>query len=64
MIIGAKVNALMNGRFNVAFSDVDAIALHAMRHRLILNFEGEAEGIQPDDIIAEMLQLLRQEQLA
>lgn len=64
IIIGAKVNALINGRFNVAFTDIEAVASHALRHRLILNFEGEAEGIQPDQIIAEMLQSLRQEQPA
>ena len=55
IIIGAKVNALMEGRFNVAFSDIEKIASQALRHRLILNFEGEAEGIQPDDVIAEMV---------
>ncbi len=60
IIIGAKVLALMNGRFNVAFSDIAAIAPHALRHRLILNFEGEAEGITPDAIIAELLQSVRQ----
>ncbi len=55
IIIGAKVNALMNGRFNAAYSDIKALAPHALRHRLILNFEGEAEGVKPDDIVAEML---------
>lgn len=56
IIIGAKVRALMEGRFNVAYADIAAIAPHAMRHRLILNFEGEAAGIAPDAIIAELLQ--------
>jgi len=56
IIIGAKVRALMEGRFNVAFRDVQAVAPPALRHRLILNFEGEAEGIQPDDIIVQVLQ--------
>ncbi len=60
IIIGAKVLALMSGRFNVAFADIAAIAPHAMRHRLILNFEGEAEGIQPDVIITDLLQSVRQ----
>ena len=60
MIIGAKVYALMQGRYNVAFSDIALIAPHALRHRLILNFEGEAEGIQPDHIVAEMVQSLKQ----
>jgi len=60
VIIGAKVLALMNGRFNVSFSDVAAMAPPAMRHRLILSFEGEAEGIRPDTLIAELLQSARQ----
>lgn len=63
IIIGAKVQALINGRFNVAFSDVEAMAPHALRHRLILNFEGEAEGIQPADLVAEMVSGLRQGQV-
>ena len=62
IIIGAKVHALMRGRFNVALSDVETVAVHAMRHRLILNFEGEAEGIRPTDIVNEMLQSLRQKE--
>jgi len=56
ILIGAKVRALMEGRFNVAFRDVQAVAPAALRHRLILNFEGEAEGVQPDDIVREILQ--------
>jgi MoxR-like ATPase len=62
MIIGAKVNALINGRFNVSFGDIEAVAVHAIRHRLILNFEGEAEGIRPDAIVTEMVQTLREKQ--
>ncbi|MEM7343624.1 MAG: MoxR family ATPase [Chloroflexota bacterium] len=60
IIIGAKVNALMNGRFNVAFSDIEAISPNALRHRLILNFEGEAEGIAADDVVSEMVAGLRE----
>jgi len=55
MILGSKVNALLEGRYNVAFEDVQAVAPAALRHRIILNFEGQAEGIQPDDIIADLL---------
>lgn len=55
LIIGAKVNALLEGRFNVAFEDVNAIAPAALRHRLLLNFEGMAEGISPDNIVAEII---------
>lgn len=56
MVLGAKVNALLEGRYNVAFEDVQAVAYAALRHRLILNFEGQAEGIYPDEIIADMVQ--------
>jgi len=55
LILGAKAMALLAGRYNVAFEDVQAIAPAALRHRLLLNFEGLAEGIQPDAIIAELL---------
>jgi MoxR-like ATPase len=55
MIRGAKVLALMDGRYSVAFEDVRRIAPAALRHRLILNFEGEAEGVQPDAVVADLL---------
>jgi len=55
LIIGAKVNALLEGRFNVSFDDVAAVAPAALRHRLLLNFEGLAEGVNPDDIIADLI---------
>lgn len=57
IIMGAKAIALMAGRFNVSFDDVAAIAPAALRHRILLNFEGLAEGIRSDDIIVELLQL-------
>ncbi|KAA3645640.1 MAG: MoxR family ATPase [Chloroflexi bacterium] len=56
MILGAKVTALLDGRFNVAFEDVHAVAVAALRHRMILNFEGLAEGIDSDDIIKELVE--------
>jgi MoxR-like ATPase len=55
LILGAKVNALLEGRFNVAFDDVNAIAAPALRHRLLLNFEGMAEGINTDAIVTEII---------
>ncbi|MBN2146804.1 MAG: MoxR family ATPase [Anaerolineales bacterium] len=58
LILGAKITALLAGRYNVAFEDIHAIAPAALRHRLLLNFEGLAEGIRPDDIIAELLKAL------
>lgn len=55
LIIGAKVNALLEGRFNVSFSDINAVAKSALRHRLLLNFEGMAESISTDAIIEELV---------
>jgi MoxR-like ATPase len=55
LILGAKINALLEGRFNVSFEDIRAVAAPALRHRLLLNFEGLAEGISPDTIIADAL---------
>jgi MoxR-like ATPase len=55
MVLGAKVHALLEGRYNVAFEDVQAVVPAALRHRLLLNFEGQAEGILPDDVIMELL---------
>jgi MoxR-like ATPase len=55
LILAGKVRALAQGRFNVSFDDLQAAALPALRHRLILNFEAEAEGITTDHIIEQIL---------
>ena len=55
LILAGKVRALTHGRFNVSFDDIEAVAATALRHRLILNFEAEAEGITTDHIIAQVL---------
>ena len=55
IILAAKIRALLEGRYAVAIDDIRAVAAPALRHRLILNFEGEAEGVRPDAIIAEIL---------
>jgi len=55
LILGGKVRALTQGRFNVSFEDIQAVAAATLRHRLILNFEAEAEGITTDHIIAQIL---------
>ncbi|MDQ7829836.1 MAG: MoxR family ATPase [Armatimonadota bacterium] len=56
LLLAGKVRALVHGRTNVAFEDLRALALPALRHRLILNFEGEAEGIDPDDVVRNALE--------
>jgi len=55
LILGAKVTALLAGRYNVSFEDVIAVAPASLRHRLLLNFEGQAEGIRPDQIIDDVI---------
>jgi MoxR-like ATPase len=55
MILGGKVLALVAGRYNVAFDDVRKMTPPALRHRLILNFEGEAAGVKTDDVVEDVL---------
>jgi MoxR-like ATPase len=55
IMLAAKVTALMEGRFNCGFNDVKASAHAALRHRCLLNFEGEAEGIKVENVITEIL---------
>jgi len=58
IMLGAKIVALLAGRYNVAFEDIAVVAPSALRHRLILNFEGLAEGISADFIVTELLEKL------
>ena len=55
LLLGAKVRALTEGRFNVSFDDIAAVAAPALRHRLIVNFEAEAEGITTDHVLEKIL---------
>jgi len=55
LVLAAKVRALERGRFNVSLEDVQAVALPALRHRILLNFEAQAEGISPDAVIEDVL---------
>jgi MoxR-like ATPase len=56
MVLGAKVRALLEGRYNVAFDDLNAVARPALRHRIFLQFEAEADGITTDRLIDELLE--------
>jgi MoxR-like ATPase len=53
--LAAKVRALLDGRFHVSFKDVKEVTVPAMRHRVILNFEGEAEGITTDMVLEKVI---------
>ena len=55
LVIGGKINALLNGRVLVSCEDVRQYLLPALRHRVLLNFEGEADRIDPDVILTEIM---------
>ena len=59
LILGGKVRALLEGRFNVSAEDVRALLLPALRHRIILNFEAHADGRNPDDLLEEIVAKIR-----
>lgn len=61
IVLGAKALALVEGRYNVSFDDVFVVAPAALRHRLLLNFEGQAEGVSPDTIVADLLRAVPRE---
>ncbi len=56
LILAAKTRALAQGRFNVSFEDIRTVALPALRHRLILNFEAQAEAITTDHVLLRVLE--------
>jgi MoxR-like ATPase len=58
LTLAAKIYAMLDGRYNVGFDDVKKAALPGLRHRLLLNFEGEAEGLSTDDILQDILDAL------
>ncbi len=60
IILAAKIRALLEARYAVSIDDIRHVAAAALRHRLILNFEGEAEGVRPDTIIAEILKATKE----
>jgi MoxR-like ATPase len=55
IVLGAKIRGLLDGRYHASFEDVMAVAKPALRHRIILNFEAEAEGITSDKVVEELL---------
>jgi MoxR-like ATPase len=58
ILAAARGRALLAGRYHVSRDDVNAVATPALRHRIILSFEGEAEGVRADDLIARVIQRL------
>jgi len=58
IVVGAKIGALLEGRHHVSRSDIRSIAAPALRHRLILNFTGQAEGVEPDHVIGDIVRVV------
>jgi MoxR-like ATPase len=56
VILASKVRALLDGRYNVSLDDVRTCYLPALRHRILLNFEAQAEGVEPDSILRQLLE--------
>ena len=59
LVLGGKIRALMEGRFNVSLEDIRALLLPALRHRIILNFEAQADGRTTDDLLEEIAENTR-----
>ena len=60
MTLASKVQALLNGRFNVSFEDIRTAYLPALRHRILLNFEAQAENITPDAVLTEIMDAVKE----
>jgi MoxR-like ATPase len=59
VILGAKGNALADGRVHVSYDDVENVIYPALRHRIILNFQAEAENVSADQVIAEVMKQVK-----
>ena len=55
LLLGAKINAILDGRFNVSKDDLKLMAPMMLHHRMILNFEGQAENISTDNVITQLV---------
>ena len=59
LILAAKIYAMLDGRYHVSRADIEKAALPSLRHRIILNFEGEAEGASSERVLEEILKTSR-----
>ncbi len=58
LVLGAKARAVLHGRYYVTVEDIRAVAYPVLRHRIMTNFNAEAEGVKPDDIITRLIELI------
>ncbi len=64
IILAAKINAILDSRYHVAREDIKAVAANCLRHRILLNFEGQAEDVKTDAVVEDILKSSRVAQLA
>ena len=64
LVLGAKARAVLHGRFHAGVDDIRAVAYPVLRHRIVTNFNAEAEGVKPDDLIARLLDAVDNEDTA
>lgn len=62
LVLGAKARAVLHGRFHAALEDVQAVALPVLRHRIVTNFNAEADGVKPEDIIRRLIDTVSAQQ--
>jgi MoxR-like ATPase len=58
LVLGAKARAVLHGRYYVSCEDIRAVAAPVLRHRIITNFNAEAEGLKPDDIVRRLIEII------
>ena len=58
LVLGAKARAVLHGRYYANCEDIRAVACPVLRHRIMTNFNAEAEGIKPDDIIRRLIEII------
>ncbi|MFI4915878.1 MAG: AAA family ATPase [Phycisphaerales bacterium JB060] len=64
LLLGGKVRALIDGRYHVSYADIRETAILALRHRVLLNFEAEADRVDPDDVVKKIIELTPTEPVA
>ncbi|MBN2024653.1 MAG: MoxR family ATPase [Pirellulales bacterium] len=62
LVLGAKARAVLHGRFHATIEDVQAVAAPVLRHRIMTNFNAEAEGVKPDDVVNRLVASIATEQ--
>jgi MoxR-like ATPase len=58
LVLGAKARAVLHGRYYVSSEDIRAVAYPVLRHRIMTNFNAEAEGVKPNEIIRRLIDLI------